>query len=410
MRLAALLATALLIQGCAATRIDTDNVKPLPLKSGKLPVDASLMVYMPRSSSERKLHVYYGYDKEILHEYGKDFQEVALGISEKYFSEVKPMDLTASTEFVLKFEGRGDYDNAFGSYITKITGTLFDRSGEVVYRADSRGSVTTGAINDKNAFFNSYVKAVTAFYDQMMRTKVTEIRAYAAANTPGKFHLKTDAGDDEQYPNVKMSGSGFYVNHAGQVVTNHHVVNDCLALSVALDGEEVDAAPVYMNEENDIAILDTGLTDTAAVQIKPGSPVRLGETVLAVGYPLHGVLSASPSLTIGNVSALQGLKGDSHSIQISSPVQPGNSGGPLLNEYGALVGVVQSKLNALGLAMLTGDIAQNVNFAINNDTLVASLDNAGIQYNYASDTRERLHTPDIADQATAYTVQVLCRQ
>ncbi len=122
------------------------------------------------------------------------------------------------------------------------------------------------------------------------------------------------------------------------------------------------------------------------------------------------MLSADPSLTAGNVNALSGLENDKNSIQISSPIQPDNSGGPLLNKKGYLVGVVQSKLNTLQLAQYTGDIAQNVNFAVNTSALIQALDASGITYKREKQVeREELPTPDIADEAIKYTVQVMCR-
>ena len=93
-------------------------------------------------------------------------------------------------------------------------------------------------------------------------------------------------------------------------------------------------------------------------------PPRLAETVVVYGFPLSGMLSSSGNVTLGNISALMGLGDDSRDVQISAAVQPGNSGGPMFDGSGLLLGVVQSKLNAIRAASVTGDIAQNVNFAI----------------------------------------------
>src|SRR6185295_986528 len=95
-----------------------------------------------------------------------------------------------------------------------------------------------------------------------------------------------------------------------------------------------------------------------------GRGARLGESVVAVGFPLSGLLSSDPIVTTGSISALSGLNNDRRAIQISAPIQPGNSGGPLLGENGSVVGIVMAKLNALKMVQATGDIPQNVNFAI----------------------------------------------
>jgi S1-C subfamily serine protease len=89
--------------------------------------------------------------------------------------------------------------------------------------------------------------------------------------------------------------------------------------------------------------------------------------LVSLGYPLSGLLSSDANVSVGNVSALAGLRDDSRYLQISAPVQPGNSGGPLLDASGHLVGIVTAKLDAVRLARFTGDIPQNVNFALKTE-------------------------------------------
>jgi S1-C subfamily serine protease len=96
---------------------------------------------------------------------------------------------------------------------------------------------------------------------------------------------------------------------------------------------------------------------------RDGTP-RLGDSVVVYGFPLVNVLASQGNLTTGSISALAGLGNDSRMLQISAPVQPGNSGGPLLDSYGTVVGVVVMKLNARMVQETTGDLPQNVNFAI----------------------------------------------
>ena len=106
---------------------------------------------------------------------------------------------------------------------------------------------------------------------------------------------------------------------------------------------------------------------------------------------------------------MSGLRGDTGKVQISAPVQPGNSGGPLLDAAGNVIGVVSSKLNALKLAVASGDIPQNVNFAINGAALRAFLDAKSVNYKEVSNERE-LTGVEIAARASAFTVLVECRQ
>ena len=98
---------------------------------------------------------------------------------------------------------------------------------------------------------------------------------------------------------------------------------------------------------------------------------RLGEGVAAFGYPHVDLLSSSGNFTLGNITALSGIGDDSREVQISAPVQSGNSGGPLLDMGGNIVGIVASKLDALKVAARGGDLPQNVNFAIKSSLLAS---------------------------------------
>ena len=122
---------------------------------------------------------------------------------------------------------------------------------------------------------------------------------------------------------------------------------------------------------------------------------------------MHGVLTSDLNITTGNVSALAGPNNDRRLIQVTAPVQPGNSGGPLLDLAGNIVGVVVSKLNAVKLAELTGDIPQNVNFAINTDAVRAFLDAQGFPYDTANSDKQ-LPPADVADLARKFTVLIEC--
>lgn len=90
---------------------------------------------------------------------------------------------------------------------------------------------------------------------------------------------------------------------------------------------------------------------------------RLGESVASYGFPYAGLLSSSGNFTLGNVTSLSGMNDDSRFIQISTPVQPGNSGGPLLDMSGSVIGVVEGGLNAIAMMQAGGNVPQNVNFA-----------------------------------------------
>ena len=115
---------------------------------------------------------------------------------------------------------------------------------------------------------------------------------------------------------------------------------------------------------------------------------------MALGYPLFGLLASTANLSVGNVSALAGLGDDSRYLQISAPVQPGNSGGPLLDASGHLIGIVTSKLDAARIFRFFGDIPQNVNFALKAEVARTFLDSKGIVYQTAR-SEQQLSPPDV---------------
>ncbi len=170
------------------------------------------------------------------------------------------------------------------------------------------------------------------------------------------------------------------VGGSGDVVTNHHVVDGCAKVTVSRAGESHDVRVRAADAAADLALLRASgpVGDAAAFSRSPRA--RLGEAVTVAGHPLRGLLSSQLNVTSGNVSALAGIGDDAQRLQITAPVQPGNSGGPLLDAAGNVIGVVVSKLDAVRTAELTGDIPQNVNFAIKGALVRGFLDIHGVAY------------------------------
>jgi S1-C subfamily serine protease len=128
---------------------------------------------------------------------------------------------------------------------------------------------------------------------------------------------------------------------------------------------------------------------------------------VATGYPYHGLLTSDFTVSTGIVSSLSGLLNDTRFLQISAPIQPGNSGGPLLDTSGNVVGVVAAKINAIRFAKATGDLPENINFAIKTGAVRDFLDNSVVPYQTAEPSAE-LKTAQVASNARAYTMLVSC--
>lgn len=200
----------------------------------------------------------------------------------------------------------------------------------------------------------------------------------------------------------QASGSGFVVSARGDVLTNAHVAAGCRGLTVAGQPARLTAS----DEGFDLALL--AAPDLAGRTVARFAPraARLNSDITVTGYPLNGILGGL-NVTRGAVTGLRGLQGDPVQMQISAPVQPGNSGGPVVNAAGAVVGVVVAKLDAGLLSELTGDIAQNVNFAIRAEIGRLFLTENGVDP-LLSDTEAPLPPEDLASASADFTVLIEC--
>ena len=204
------------------------------------------------------------------------------------------------------------------------------------------------------------------------------------------------------------SGSGFMITRAGYVVTNKHVVRACRQVQVRVGEATLHVAEVIaVDPDDDLALLKVDAALPSAVLFRGSPAVRAGEDVVATGYPLSGLLADEVNVTVGTISALAGMRNDKHVLQMTAPVQPGSSGGPLFDASGQLVGVVVTKLNARIVAEETGDIPQNVNFAVKATVLQDFLDGAKIDYRVGTSRAERSNA-DIGDIGREVTVMVQC--
>jgi TPR repeat protein len=203
------------------------------------------------------------------------------------------------------------------------------------------------------------------------------------------------------------TATAFVVSDQGHLLSNHHVVSGCS--QVRLAGSEKPLKLLPQDATNDLALLQMLDKPQAVAVFRAANDLRQGESIVIYGYPLEGTLAAGGNLSPGVVSALAGLGNNTSQIQITAPVQPGNSGGPVLDGKGQVVGVVVQKLDAVKVAKLTGDVPQNVNFAINEATTRTFLNSNQVPYktgkwwNLMGKSLE-----ETAAEARKYTVVVEC--
>lgn len=197
--------------------------------------------------------------------------------------------------------------------------------------------------------------------DEIPESVLSGSKAYEAMVENGKSSRDVLASLPES-DNLKATGSGFFITDDGYLITNFHVVRDEKKVKVKRGSAVYQAKVVHVDEDNDLALLK--VSGTFSPLIISTNDAQLGEGVFTIGFPDILIQGTEPKYTDGKISSLAGIRDDPKDYQISVPVQPGNSGGPLVDLNGNVVGVVVAKLNDMAALDSSGDLPQNVNYAI----------------------------------------------
>ena len=189
------------------------------------------------------------------------------------------------------------------------------------------------------------------------------------AKQPPKAKPPITQSEQPPIPNKqKYSGTGFMLGSKDYVITNWHVIRGAKNIKVKfLNGEKINAEVILKDSKNDITFLKLERSPqlpASSLKIGNSSNVRMGDKIFTIGYPAHWIMGQNPKYTEGVVNALSGIKDDPTVFQISVQVQPGNSGGPLFNQSGNVIGITQAALDPRLASESIGGPPQNVNYAI----------------------------------------------
>lgn len=212
------------------------------------------------------------------------------------------------------------------------------------------------------------------------------------------------AGEKQSF----YSGSGFFIT-PNVVVTSNHVVKGASRIEVVYNNEaKLTGTVIGYDDASDLALLRVSGVEFLVGQLvlANSSRMRQGDRIYVVGFPLPFLMGLQPKISEGLISGTAGLQGDLRMYQISAPVQPGNSGGPLLNEQAEVVGVVSASLNAVKM-MEQGIAPQNVNFAVKSNNIFNLLNYYRLDVNLnAPENNDRILSAadimDIARKAVVY--------
>ena len=292
----------------------------------------------------------------------------------------------------------------YGTFNLTTTGKGVAKLEECA-RAVANGNISLASIAERIAANSSAAGPAAPNDDNRYSKPPAREDSPPEANRP-------EANRDEDEGRVGYStGTGFFINGDGYLLTNAHVVEGCGDAMVrrALSGP-VPARIVAREKTNDLAILKIDEKPEAFGTFRGAPQIRLGDSIVVFGYPLTGLLSSTGNLTTGLISSLTGAGDDVSKLQISAPVQSGNSGGAVVDQSGRIVGVVVAKANIQTRGTEDKpdvEVIQNVNFAIKAGMAQFFLDANQIHYE-AEAPGDDLKTPDVADIARSFTVQVAC--
>ena len=189
----------------------------------------------------------------------------------------------------------------------------------------------------------------------------------------GDYPSSNDIGSNERELIEASSGTGFFVSGQGHILTNHHVIDGCQNVEAHIDGEQHKVTVIAVDTINDLALIKSELSPAAVFPVSREAPYLLQDIYVA-GYPFGDQVSSSVKVTSGIVSSLTGIGDNVSNIQIDAALQPGNSGGPIIDQHGNAIGVAVAKLDHTAISNLFDAVPENVNFGIRSSVAANLLD------------------------------------
>lgn len=227
-----------------------------------------------------------------------------------------------------------------------------------------------------------------------LQEKINHPETPAVEISSSAFLTKTSTVE----PTFSGTGSGFIISPEGHILTCAHVVKDASAIKVKLGERIMEAKTIRIDPSSDLALLKVSTPKPlSALPFAKARSATLGQDVFTIGFPNPELQGVAAKLTKGSVSSLSGVLDDPRLYQISVPVQPGNSGGPLLDNNGNVVGVVSAQMNDTAAFKSTGSLPQSINYAVKNAYALSLIDSL-------PEVAKKLPTPDSRSRTFAASV------
>jgi S1-C subfamily serine protease len=378
---------------CASPPIKKEDIR-VRYSSGKMESlgNTQLIIHMDPEDRKSTYPIRASLTGQVMgyFEDGLIIESAAIKTFSKVFRNVSSSEHSKASNLVITVSGISDLNLWNGTYIAEASAIVALASGKKLGNYEATGQATHITVKDKNTFELAYVKAFVKILEAMLKDErltgyfdngfgnletanFSSQPTVTSSNThsPPTLNNLSPPINSIESPSSRSSlysGSGFLFSSKDYVITNYHVVRGLKTIKVKfLSGEIIEATVASVDENNDVAFLKLAKSPkmpSSNVRIGDSSTVKLGDRIFTIGYPATKILGMSPKYSEGVVNSIKGLKDNPAFFQISVPIQPGNSGGPLFNEQGEVIGITTSSLDA-GLARdAMGAAPQNVNYAV----------------------------------------------
>ncbi len=211
--------------------------------------------------------------------------------------------------------------------------------------------------------------------EELTKEQIVEAQRLASAfrvkKTPSNTDYNESKAPDKQ--ELKCNGTGFFITSDGFLLTAYHVIEEANSIEVLTSNGKFSAKLIDGDSINDIAVLKVA-GNFSNLPIASIQNVHLGDSIFTIGFPNVALQGLNPKLTKGNINSLGGIQDDPRCFQISVSVQPGNSGGALIDSSGNVVGMLVARLGDIETLQLTGMLPQNINYALKSSYISAFIE------------------------------------
>jgi serine protease Do len=387
----------------AVIALGLSGAEPARADAKKAKIDRTIAIYVPESFSDTRIFLP---QLGAAFAPGKALEDAGVDGGNVYFKSASLFNPKSDAPFNALLVTHPTWESKDNTRsVLTIKYKLLDAAGATLAEGEKRDDIGNQKLVENNAFYSMSLGVMKDILsEEYLLTKFADAHAFTATTTAGAVDPALLVSREKPV----RSGTGFFINEHGQVMTAAHVVHDCPVAEIKLDGKSTDAKIVAESLLLDLAVIDSGRSSTHFIPLRIGTSFDLGEAVTNVGFPLEGVLAGSPNLTRGNVSSRAALAGSLGQFQFSAPVQPGSSGGPVVSETGELLGVTVGTLSVMGLIQ-KGILPQNVNFALDARYVANFLDRNKVGYvsvppSHPSDARAT------TEMTLSAVVQLACYQ